>query len=162
MQTDCQPQLTLWNIGRQQVTLDFDGGRIVSDAGLLVVRDFEKRLGIIAGLSARFPDARSPLFITHSAEEILTQQIYQFLAGYFDCNDARSLRHDPLFLTLADTPPSPAMPWDEPATVRIVQWLDAGSLSVRLHAASSATAAGAAAGVARATRRSTRPHSAHQ
>jgi hypothetical protein len=115
MQTDCQPQLTFWNIGRQQVTVDFDGGRIVSDAGLLAVRDFEKRLGIIAGLAARFPDPRSPLFITHSVEEILTQQIYQFLAGYFDCNDARALRHDPLFLTLADTPPSQAMPWDEPA-----------------------------------------------
>ena len=96
MQTDCQPQLTFWNIGRQQVTVDFDGGRIVSDAGLLAVRDFEKRLGVIAGLAARFPDPRSPLFITHSGEEILTQQVYQFLAGYFDCNDARSLRHDPL------------------------------------------------------------------
>lgn len=115
MQTDCKSQLTFWNIGRQQVTVDFDGGRIVSDAGLLAVRDFEKQLGVIAGLAQRFPDPRSLLFITHSVEEILAQQVYQFLAGYFDCNDARTLRHDPLFLTLADTVPSQALPWDDPA-----------------------------------------------
>jgi DDE family transposase len=114
MLTDCQTQLTFWNIGRQQVTVDFAGGKIVSDAGLLAVRDFEKRLGIIAGLAARFPDPRSPLFITHSVAEILTQDLYQFLAGYFDCNDAKMLRHDPLFLTLADIAPGEAMPWDEP------------------------------------------------
>src|SRR5437867_3042319 len=113
MLTDCRTQLTFWTIGRQQVTVDFDGGQIVSDAGLLAVRDFEQRLGVIAGLAAQFPDPRSPLFITHSVEEILTQQVYQFLAGYFDCNDAKTLRHDPLFLTLAGIAPSDQMPWDE-------------------------------------------------
>lgn len=60
MLTDCQSQLAFWNMGRQQVTVDFAGGKIVSDAGLLTVRDFEKRLGIIAGLAARVPDPRSP------------------------------------------------------------------------------------------------------
>src|SRR5213593_1204626 len=114
MLTDCGTQLTFWTIGRQQVTVDFDGGQIVSDAGLLAVRDFEQRLGVIAGLAAQFPDPRSPLFITHPVEEILTQQVYQFLAGYFDCNDAKTLRHDPLFLTLAGIAPSQQMPWDEP------------------------------------------------
>ena len=113
MLTDCHSQLTFWNIGRQQVTVDFEGGRIVSDAGLLAVRDFERRLGIVAGLAQRFPDPRSPLFIQHSAEEILTQHVYQFLAGYFDCNDAKTLRHDPLFLALADVAPTEPAPADE-------------------------------------------------
>ncbi len=113
MQTDCSAhvaadsdtQLTLWNVGRQQVTVDFGGGQIVSDAGLLPLREFEKQLGIIAGLARRFPDPRAPQLIEHSVEEILTQQLYQFLAGYFDCNDAQALRHDPLFLTIADRSP---------------------------------------------------------
>jgi Transposase DDE domain group 1 len=113
MQTDCNSQLTFWDIGRQQVTVDFAGGRIVTDAGLLPVRDFERRLAIIAGLAARFPDPRSPRFIQHSAEEILTQQVYQFLGGYFDCNDAKTLRHDPLFLTLAHVPPNKPVSGDE-------------------------------------------------
>jgi len=127
MQTDCQPQLTLWNIGRQQVTVDFEGGRIVSDAGLLALRDFEQRLGVMAGLAVRFPDPRSPLFITHSVEEILTQHVYQFLGGYFDCNDAQTLRHDPLFLTVAGISPSHRMPGDDPEP----QALSSGSTLAR-------------------------------
>ena len=109
MLTECSPQdsqqITFWDIGRQQVTADFQGGRIVSDAGLLPLREFEQQLGIIRNLALRFPDPRHPLFITHSVEDILTQNVYQFLAGYFDANDAQVLRTDPLFLTLVGTSP---------------------------------------------------------
>ena len=62
MLTDCRTQLTFWTIGRQQVTVDFDGGQIVSDAGLLAVRDFEQRLGVIAGLAAQFPDLMQSVY----------------------------------------------------------------------------------------------------
>jgi len=113
MLTDCRPQLTFWNIDRQQVTIDFDGGRIVTDTGLLAVRDFEQRLGIIDGLAKRFPDPRAPLYIAHPVGEILTQHVYQFLGGYFDCNDAKTLRHDPLFLTIAGVAPAEQVPGDE-------------------------------------------------
>lgn len=106
MLTDCNSQLSFWNIGRQQVTVDFNGGRIVTDAGLIAVREFEQRLGIMDGLAKRFPDPRSPIYIKHPVDEILTQQVYQFLAGYFDCNDAKTLRTDPLFLTIAGVDPS--------------------------------------------------------
>ncbi len=98
-------QTTFWRIGKQQVTVDFEGGRIVSDAGLLPIRSFEQRLGIIKNLAERFPDPRNPLFVTHSVEDILTQNVYQFLAGYFDSNDAQVLRNDPLFLTLVGVSP---------------------------------------------------------
>ena len=108
MNTSCtqvDPQLTFWKIGKQQVTADFFGGRIVSDAGLLLIRDFEQELGVLKELAARFPDPRNPLFVTHSVENILTQNVYQFLAGYFDSNDAQVLRDDPLFQTLVGTSP---------------------------------------------------------
>ena len=88
---------TLWNIGPQQLHVAFDGGRIVSDAGLLAVRVLEKPLRVIADLAERLPDPRSPKFIHHSMEALLTQQIYQLLAGYPDGNDAQTLRDDPLF-----------------------------------------------------------------
>jgi Transposase DDE domain group 1 len=101
---------TLWSLGSQQLHLSFDGGRIVSDAGLLAVRALEKPLGIIAGLAARLPDPRSPKYIAHSAEAILTQEVYQILAGYPDCNDAHELRHDPLFQILADVSPDADQP----------------------------------------------------
>jgi Transposase DDE domain group 1 len=105
MATECPKQLTFWKIGRQQVTASPDGGRVVSDAGLIPLRNFEKQLGVLADLAQRLPDPRAPKFIIHSQEAILTQQIYQILAGYPDCNDAQTLRDDPLFQTLVGVSP---------------------------------------------------------
>ena len=75
MPTDCFQQLTLFAIAKQEVTVDFRGGRVVNDAGLLSLRTFEKKLGIIAGLAERFPDPRAQDAITYSCEELLTQRI---------------------------------------------------------------------------------------
>jgi hypothetical protein len=98
-------QLTFGSIGSQQVLVDFSGGRIVTDAGLLAVRALEKPLRVIADLAERLPDPRSRKFIQHSAEAILTQEVYQILAGYPDFNDAQTLRDDPLFQILAEISP---------------------------------------------------------
>src|ERR1700751_4879546 len=105
MVTERDQHVTLWKVGSQQLHVAFDGGRIVSDAGLLAVRALEKPLRVIADLAQRLPDPRAPKFIEHSAEAILTQEIYQILAGYPDFNDAQSLRSDPLFQILADVSP---------------------------------------------------------
>src|SRR5215204_5743893 len=99
---------TLWDLGPQQLRLDFDGGRIVSDAGLLVVRALERPLRVIADLASQLPDPRAPEFIRHSAEALLTQEVYALLAGYPDHNDADDLRTDPLFQILADVSPDAA------------------------------------------------------
>jgi Transposase DDE domain group 1 len=107
MPTDCLEQLTLWSIGQQEVNARFDGGRIVSDGGLLSVRAFDKQLSILADLAERLPDPRSPKHITYSCEDLLTQRVYQILAGYPDGNDAQHTRSDPLFQTLAERSPTP-------------------------------------------------------
>jgi hypothetical protein len=98
--------LNLGNLGRQQLLVDFQGGHIVSDAGLLAVRALERPLRVIADLAPLLPDPRSPLFIQHSVESILTQEVYSLLAGYPDHNDADHLRDDPLFQILADVTPT--------------------------------------------------------
>jgi hypothetical protein len=110
MTSEPEPHFTLWNLGPQQVQVTFDGGRIVSDTGLLAVRALERPLRVIANLAARLPDPRSPKFIHHSKEALLTQEVYQLLAGYPDCNDAQDLRHDPLFQILADGFPDAQQP----------------------------------------------------
>jgi Transposase DDE domain group 1 len=97
-------QFTFGKVGSQEVKVDFTGGRIVSDAGLLALRAFDHHLGIVAGLAQLLHDPRQPLFIIHSKEALLTQTVYQILAGYPDGNDADSLRHDPLFKTLLGQP----------------------------------------------------------
>lgn len=105
MSTGCSPHLTLWTLGKQEVTVDFRGGPIVTDAGLLALRGLDKQLGVLSQLARRLPDPRTQKLVTHTREAILTQQVYQILAGYADCNDAHVLRQDPLFQTLVDVPP---------------------------------------------------------
>jgi Transposase DDE domain group 1 len=122
MITGCSSQRTLWKIGRQEVTARFDGGCIVSDAGLLSIRHFEKDLRILADLAQRLPDPRAQQFVTHTREAVLTQQVYQILAGYPDCNDAQTLRHDPLFQTLVDVSPDAEQPLASGSTLARFQY----------------------------------------
>jgi hypothetical protein len=110
MATHCPEQLTFWELGNQRVTATFDGGRLVTDAGLLPLRELDRRLGVLSGLAALLPDPRAQKLVTHTAEAILTQQVYQILADYGDCNDANLLRHDPLFQTLVDVGPESERP----------------------------------------------------
>jgi Transposase DDE domain group 1 len=113
---------TLWNLGPQQIVADFQGGRIVSDAGLLAVRALERPLRVIADLAQQLPDPRAPKFITHSVEAILTQEVYALLAGYPDHNDADDLRTDPLFQILADVSPDAEQPLASGSTLARFQY----------------------------------------
>ena len=110
MATACSEQLTFWQIGQQQVSIDFDGGTLVTDAGLIAICALDKELGVLGDIASRLPDPRAQKFVTHTCEAILTQQVYQILADYPDCNDAQRLRHDPLFQTLAGVSPSQDQP----------------------------------------------------
>jgi len=105
------PHLTLWNLGSQQLHVAFDGARIVCDAGLLAVRALDKPLRVIADLAQRLPDPRSPLFLHHSTEALLTQQVCQLLAGSPDGKDTPTRRDDPLFPILADVSPDAERWW---------------------------------------------------
>jgi hypothetical protein len=122
MTSEPNTHFTLWTIASQQIHVTFDGGRIVSDAGLLTVRALEKPLGIIAGLAERLPDPRSPKYIHHFTETILTQEIYQILAGYPDFNDAQTLREDALFQILADISPDAEHPLASGSTLARFQY----------------------------------------
>jgi hypothetical protein len=117
MATGCAEQLTLWDIGKQQVTAVFDGGDIVTDAGLLALRALDKDLGILSELAQRLPDPRTQKYVTHSREALLTQQVYQILADYPDGNDAHVLRNDPLFQTLVDHSPRDGEPLASGSTI---------------------------------------------
>jgi Transposase DDE domain group 1 len=122
MASEPEAHFTLWHVGRQQIHVAFDGGRIVSDAGLLAVRALEKPLRVVAELARRLPDPRAPKYIEHSVEAILTQEVYQLLAGYPDHNDAQDLRHDPLFQILADVSPDTDNPLASGSTLARFQY----------------------------------------
>jgi hypothetical protein len=113
---------TLSNVASQPIQVVFDAGCIVADAGLLPVRVLERSLGILDDLAARLPDPRSPKFIHHSKRALLTQQVYQILAGRPDCNDAQLCRDDPLFQILADVAPDPERPLASGSTLARFQY----------------------------------------
>jgi hypothetical protein len=75
---------------------------------LLSLRAFDKQLDVVGELARRLPDPRAQRFVHYSCEQILTQRVYQILAGYPDGNDAGQLRGDPLFQTVADVRPDGA------------------------------------------------------
>jgi hypothetical protein len=113
---------TLWNLGPQQLLVDFQGGRLVADAGLLAVRALERPLRVLADLAPLLPDPRSPRFIHHSVEALLTQEVYALLAGYPDSNDADILRDDALFQILADVSPDAERPLASGSTLARFQY----------------------------------------
>jgi len=78
-----------------KITAAFDGGEITTDAGLLLVREFDDRLGLTAALRTAVPDPRDRRYVTHDVLTLLRQRIYQIAVGYEDANDATYLRHDP-------------------------------------------------------------------
>jgi hypothetical protein len=110
MATDCSQQLTFWELGSQQLTVDFAGGRVVTDAGLLPLRLLDKQRGVLTTIARRLPDPRNQKLLTHTREALLTQEVYQILAGYPDGQDAQQLRNDPLFQTLVDVSPDDEQP----------------------------------------------------
>ncbi len=87
-------------LGRRDVVARFDGGRISSDAGGLLLRETERVTGIMGRFAACFTDHRDPDLIEHTVEELIAQRVYALPLGYEDLNDHDDLRHDPLLAVL--------------------------------------------------------------
>ena len=81
------------------MTADFDGGHLTSDAGVLLLKQLDQKLGILKRFAECFVDARDPGRIEHSVEELLRQRIFALALGYEDLNDHDQLRLDPLLAT---------------------------------------------------------------
>jgi hypothetical protein len=77
--------------------VDFQGSRVTSDAGLLVVRELDERLGLSELISDNLTDARRGRNTQLPLADLLRQSIYSRLAGYEDLNDAERLSQDPTF-----------------------------------------------------------------
>jgi Transposase DDE domain group 1 len=95
--TECTRQRLLFQPhGRREVVADFEGGRITSDAGGLLLREVEGRFGIVRQFVGCFTDHRDPGKIEFTVEELLLQRVMGLALGYEDLNDHDDLRHDPL------------------------------------------------------------------
>jgi hypothetical protein len=100
--TQCSRQRLLFQPhGSREVVAAFDGGRITSDAGGLLLREVEERFGIVRQFSGCFTDHRDEELAEFSVCELLLQRVMGLALGYEDLNDHDQLRHDPLLALLA-------------------------------------------------------------
>jgi hypothetical protein len=81
----------------KKVHVAFDGGRLTSDAGVLVLAEIERRLGLADRLARCIEDPRAPERVRHSLAEMIRFRALLIAAGYEDANDCDALRHDPAF-----------------------------------------------------------------
>src|ERR1700748_3150101 len=97
--TDDDPLLpfSLPSICQKKVTAAFDGGRISSDGGVLLLAGADKRLCLIETLGAVISGHRDPAQITHAMADILRARVFAIACGYPDANDLDHLREDPAF-----------------------------------------------------------------
>jgi DDE family transposase len=89
---------------RRNLAVDFSGGVITSDAGVLLLRQADRQLGLLDALDRVIPDPRHPEFIVHPQRALLAQRIFGIACGYEDLNDHQQLRDDPLWQTATDHP----------------------------------------------------------
>jgi hypothetical protein len=84
------------------VKINFDGGDLSSDTGLLLIKEFIKKIGFEKVIRKTFKTNDSASFRFHTDTENLQQKIYQTIAGYFQDDDADELTNDPVFNNILD------------------------------------------------------------
>lgn len=90
------------NLGPRRVQADFSGGHLTVDAGVLLLRQVNRGLGVSRSLAACFHDHRRPEWVEHSVEQLLDQRLFALALGYEDLNDQARLRLDPLLAVACD------------------------------------------------------------
>ena len=103
MTTECnQNCLSFHPLKQREIRGEFTGGSISSDGGAVLLREVEKRTGIIGQFANCFKDFRSAEGVEHSLAELVGQRVYGLALGYEDLNDHDGLRSDPLLAVLVD------------------------------------------------------------
>jgi Transposase DDE domain group 1 len=120
--TPLQPApLYLAPVGAKAVALDFDGGRLSSKAGIVLLKDIDDQLGFTDGLAAVLSDPRDARRVKFTLHDLLKQRVLQMAAGYEDANDANTLRDDPICKLLRDRLPETGAPLASQPTMSRVE-----------------------------------------
>lgn len=86
----------------RQIKINFDGGVLSSDAGLLLIKEFISKLGIDTLLEKAFKTNDPALFRYHSDQKNLLQMIYMIIAGYFEDDASDELTNDLVFKSVLE------------------------------------------------------------
>ena len=101
--TDCNTKnISFSPCKSKKVLVNFNGGDVTSDGGVLILREIDKKLGLTETLSKAMPDNRDKRYVNHSVKSMFAQRIYGIALGYEDLNDHDALRNDLGFQTAID------------------------------------------------------------
>jgi len=105
MNTLCNEKNNIYHIkfqplGNKKVEANFDGGKITSDAGALLLREIDKANNLLKDFAGCFTDYRDCRYTEHRVKELISQRVYGICLGYEDLNDHDLLRNDPLLATM--------------------------------------------------------------
>jgi len=84
-------------IAGKELCARFDGGRLSSDGGVLLLREIEHGLGLADVLASCLTDERAPSSTRHSQADMIRARMFAIACGYEDCDDLDALRFDPAF-----------------------------------------------------------------
>ena len=102
MPTECRAGLLEFpRVDGRTVVASFDGGRITSDAGALLLGATDRVIGLTRRFASCFKDSRDPALVEHSVQTLLTQRVVGLALDYEDLVDHDELRHDPVMAVLA-------------------------------------------------------------
>ena len=102
MQTECSADLFGFApVARRAVVAGFDGGRMTSDAGALLLGATDRAIGLIERFAACFTDGRRAELTEHEVRTLVGQRVFGIALGYEDLIDHDQLRHDPTLAVLA-------------------------------------------------------------
>jgi Transposase DDE domain group 1 len=117
MNTDTPLPFDLPAVRRKKLTVDFNGGNQSSDAGLLLLREAERRLGVCRRLAAAMPDRRDPYRVLHEMFDMVAARAMAIACGYEDAIDHDRLRHDPLMKAAVGRHPQTGAPMASQSTI---------------------------------------------
>lgn len=102
MQTECSVDLFGFTpVERRAVVAGFDGGRMTSDAGALLLGATDRAIGLVDRFAACFTDRRAAELVEHEVGTMIGQRIFGIALGYEDLIDHDQLRYDPTLAVLA-------------------------------------------------------------
>ena len=95
MKTVCHKQLSFETLFGKEIIACFDGGRMTSDGGGLLLREIDERYGVTMAAASSIHDRRDRKRTLHDVVALLRQRIFSIALGYEDANDADKLKSDP-------------------------------------------------------------------
>ena len=84
-------------VARKKLSAAFDGGRLTSDGGVLLLAAVERRMQIADRLAGEIADPRAPALVVHTVADILRARMLAIACGWEDGDDLDRLRSDPAY-----------------------------------------------------------------